>query len=48
MASFKDMSDVLLVENHQFACRGFFKALSTDFLWELKLSDTFVSSALAS
>ena len=36
-----------MFDYHPFACRGFFKALSTDFPWELKLSESFVSSALA-
>ena len=39
----KDRSD-----DYPFACRDFFKAFSIDFLWNLKLSDIFVSSALAS
>ena len=37
-----------MFEYHQFACRGFFKAFSIDSSWELKLSESFVLSALAS
>ena len=37
-----------MFDYHPFACRGFFKVLSIDFPWELKLLESFVSSALAS